>query len=460
VINIASTGIFYYSSSDVLNIGIKVLLTILDKYLLYLIENGVPTGLVNLLSTINGLLALLSGFSTDDCSEAILTSLQLFFNAFIAFLTFPSVNNLGLLIESLVTLLTQTDIIALYNQYRDLVSTFPVSTTISKYLRTLETEFACQGYSACEKLVIALIYYIDCFGLAPPPTTETLLYLSGSANIVSSTVSGTASTLSISTVPSIAGIVYDPNTDYLYAVSSANANLYIFNGTTGALLKTVALSPETITGFTTSYNVENSNGIAGASSISDFILKISVVAKSGLTPKYFISEYTVKDDLTVTQGTPLYKPSLGLEAIQAETSYGLLALDSSRVLLAQMSNTNEITLFAFDYSISLINLTAKSGQFYNNKNSVYFPLPSLNQYVYYNINKSVSFPLTPDGTISLDFSPTAIIGGSSGNLYILSSTGQVYTYDSTCNTLVSSFQSSLTSSSNPLYMATSYAGFL
>jgi hypothetical protein len=316
--------------------------------------------------------------------------------------------------------------------------------------------------------VIALIYYIDCFGLAPPPTTETLLYLSGTANIVSSTVSGTASTLSITSVPSIAGIVYDPETDYLYAVSSANANLYIFNGTTGALLKTVALLPELIDGFSTSYTVENSNGIAGTSSISvststtdDFILKISVVAKSGITPKYFISEYTVSADLTVTQGTPLYTPSVGAQALQAEVHYGLLSLDSSRVLLAQIYNTEVINLLAFGQTIpTIINLTAKPGQFYTDKNNVYFPLPSLNQYVYYNINKSVTVPLTADGIISLNFSPTAIIGGSKGDLYILTSTGVVYTYDSACNTLVSSFQSSLTSSNSPLYMAISDSGGL
>jgi hypothetical protein len=473
VVNIASTGIFYYTSSIALNAGIKILLTILDKYLLYLIANGIPSGLVNALSTINGLLALLSGFATDDCSQTILTDLELFFNALIAFLTFPTITNLGIVIESLLTLLTQTDIIALYQEYKDLAATFPPATTIPSYLRTLQSEFACKNYSACEKLVIALLYYIDSFGLAPPPTNVNVLFLSGTSLIKSTTTTGTATTLSISSVPNIAGIVYDPNTDYLYTVSSSNANLYIFNATTGALLKTFALESETIDGFTTEYTVEYSSGIAGASTTSvstsgiaqDFLVKISVTAKNLNSTKYFISEYTITSSLTITQGTPLYTPSIGLQINQAEVSYGLLALDTSRIVVAQINNNSGvINVFALGQTIpDLINLPAEAGQFFLNKNVFYAPLPSLNQYVYYNINKSATFPLTVDGTISLPFSPTAMINGKgqdSSSLYLLSSTGEVYTYDSTCNTLVSSFQSSLTSSDSPLFITTNETGFL
>ena len=465
VVNIASTGIFYYTSSIALNAGIKILLTILDKYLLYLIANGIPSGLVNALSTINGLLALLSGFATDDCSQTILTDLELFFNALIAFLTFPTLTNLGIVIESLLTLLTQTDIIALYQEYKDLVATFPPATTIPSYLRTLQSEFACKNYSACEKLVIALLYYIDSFGLAPPPTNVNVLFLSGTSLVKSTTTTGTATTLSISSVPNIAGIVYDPNTDYLYAVSSSNANLYIFNATTGALLKTFALESETIDGFTTEYTVEYSSGIAGASTTGgsqDFLVKISVTAKNGISTKYFISEYTITSSLTITHGTPLYSLSSGTLNQQANTQFGLLALDTSRVLFAQEYQTEKIKIFVFGQTIIGldIDLPTVPGQFFLNKNFFYAPLPSLNQYIYYNIT---NLPLTVDGTISLPFSPTAMINGKgqdSSSLYLLSSTGEVYTYDSTCNTLVSSFQSSLTSANSPLFIATNETGFL
>jgi len=462
VVNIASTGIFYYTSSIALNAGIKILLTILDKYLLYLIANGIPSGLVNALSTINGLLALLSGFATDDCSQTILTDLELFFNALIAFLTFPTITNLGIVIESLLTLLTQTDIIALYQEYKDLVATFPPATTIPSYLRTLQSEFACKNYSACEKLVIALLYYIDSFGLAPPPTNVNVLFLSGTSLIKSTTTTGTATTLSISSVPNIAGIVYDPNTDYLYTVSSSNANLYIFNATTGALLKTFALESETIDGF--EYTVEYSSGIAGASTTGgsqDFLVKISVTAKNGNNTKYFISEYTITSSLTITHGTPLYSSGLSLQTT-ANTQFGLLALDTSRVLFAQEYQTEKIKIFVFGQTIIGldIDLPTVPGQFFLNKNFFYAPLPSLNQYIYYNIT---NLPLTVDGTISLPFSPTAMINGKgqdSNSLYLLSSTGEVYTYDSTCNTLVSSFQSSLTSSDSPLFITTNETGFL
>lgn len=473
VVNIASTGIFYYTSSEALNAGIQILLTILDQYLLYLIANGIPSGLVNLLSTINGLLALLSGFATDDCSQSILTYLELFFNALIAYLTFPTLTNLGIVIESLLNLLQKTDIIALYEQYKDLVATFPISTTIPSYLFTLRSEFACQGYSACEKLVIALLYYINCFGLAPPPTPANvnLLFISGSSIIKSTTTTGTASTLSISSLSNIAGIVYDPDTNYLYAVTSTNANLYIFNATTGVVVKTYPLQSETIA--PTSYTVQNCSGIAGTSTTalttsgfaSDFLLKISVTAThttGGITTtKYFISEYTITSSLTITHGTALYYPAQG--PTLAYIHFGLLALDTSKILAAQALNSlanagKSIYVFVLGTTIpDIIDLPAIPGQFFLNKNVFYAPLPSLNEYVYYIIDKSTTFPLDADGTISLSFSPTAMINGQgqdSNSLYLLSSTGLITTYDSTCNIFVSSFQSSLTTSESPLFIVT------
>jgi hypothetical protein len=480
VINIASTGIFYYTSSDIVNIAIKVLLTNLDKYLQYSIKNGIPSGLIDRLSTIANLLSLLNAFATDDCGKSLLTYLDLFLKSLISFLSFPSLTNLGLVVENLLTLLTflkNNDIISNYQKYNKIVKTFPVATTILSYLLTLRGEFSCKGYSSCEKIVIALIYYVSSFGFAPPPTNTNLLFISGSSLINSTTTSGTIGKLSISLVPNIAGTVYDPNTNYLYAVSSSNANLYIFNATTGESLKTIPLSPEIISGYTTQYNVEYSNGIAGASYLSfftssgvapNFLVKVSVVASNTIgrvtSTKYFISEYTISLSLSVTQGAPLYTPSFGTEALQAEINYGLLTLETSKILLAQVFKTGVINLFALGQTIPyLINLPAEPGQFVLNKNIFYAPLPSLDQYVYYDITKLSTFPLTIDGTIDLDFSPVAMtsgVGQDSTSLYIFSSTGVVYNYDSTCNTLVSSFQSSLTDANTPQFILTNETGLL
>jgi putative component of membrane protein insertase Oxa1/YidC/SpoIIIJ protein YidD len=451
VINITANGIYYESTSEKFNIGIKILLTILNTYLLFLIQNGgKPETLIEFLNVINGVLNLLSLFANDDCSQTILTYLELFINSIIAFLNYPSIQNLLQTIESLDKLLKNTDIISIYQQYKDFVDTLPISITRISYLKELKNVFLCQDYTDCEKLVIALLYYIKCFGSKSVSNNDTIIYVTGLNKIIAN------QNIINSSIPNIIGITYDSNTNYLYIVSSSTNYLYIIDGITGISILIYPLQSENLNNQ--SYTIQHSLGLSGKQNKNNFIIKISVVGTSGSTTKYFISQYTIASDLQITQNSSIYVPSVGQVINQATTSFGILLLLNSYTLLAQTISTSKYQIYLFflnQLGIPIINLPAPSGQFCANKNLIYFPITSLNEYTVYEI--SSTYPLEPIETIPLPFSPVAMvfsIVNLQNVLYILDTNGNIYLYDADCNTEITMLKSGLSNSDIPNFIYT------